>query len=232
MISPADSCLLDNPIWSSLTTRHACFAQGNELARRYDSEIGPLSGVAEPSEHAMAELGRLVPPGDVAVLFLQERRDFPKGWEIVRDGTLLQMLCSTKPDVPQLDESIQPLGPRDFAEMVALAKLTEPGPFREGTPTLGGFVGIRIEGQLAAMAGQRLSPTGFTEVSAVCTHPDFRGRGFARALVASVARNIFEAGDVPFLTSFEANTGAVRVYEQVGFRIRRRFGLAVVKPSV
>ena len=96
--------------------------------------------------------------------------------------------------------------------MTTLATLTEPGPFRDQTASLGGFVGIRIDGRLAAMAGQRLAPTGFAEVSAVCTHPDFRGRGFAQALVVAATRNIFAEGRTPFLTSFEANIGAIRIY--------------------
>ena len=230
MMDESDFSLLDNPIWSSLNTRHARFAEANGSARRYRSEIGPLSGVRQPSRDAFAELAALLAEGDLAVLFLHDRGDFPAGWDVVRDGTLVQMVCPAQPEKSELAERIVRLGPEDVSEMVALAKLTEPGPFREGTPTLGGFVGIRLDGRLAAMAGQRLSPSGFTEVSAVCTHPDFRGRGFARALVAAVARNIFDAGDVPFLTSFEANAGAIRVYEQVGFAIRRRFELAVVKP--
>jgi GNAT superfamily N-acetyltransferase len=225
-----DVGLLDNPIWNSLTTGHAWFAVGGGLARRYAAEIGPLSGVAEPSAEAFAELAAIIPSGDVAVLFLEERVDVPAGWELVRDGTLVQMICTAVPAEPEVAERIVALGPQDVAEMVALATLTEPGPFRDGTPSLGGFVGVRVHGRLAAMAGQRLSPTGFVEVSAVCTHPDFRGRGFARALVAAVARDIYAAGSVPFLTSFEGNVGAIRVYEQVGFVIRRRFDLAVLRP--
>jgi predicted GNAT family acetyltransferase len=143
---------------------------------------------------------------------------------------LVQMICTAVPEEPEVAERIVALGQEDVAEMVALATLAEPGPFRDGTPSLGGFLGIRVDGRLAAMAGQRLSPTGFVEVSAVCTHPDFRGRGFARVLVAAVARNIYAAGLVPFLTSIEGNAGAIRVYEQVGFVIRRRFELAVLRP--
>jgi GNAT superfamily N-acetyltransferase len=225
-----DVGLLDNPIWNSLTTGHARFAVGGGLARRYAAEIGPLSGVAEPSAEAFAELAAIVPEGDVAVLFLQERIEVPTGWAFVRDGTLVQMICTTVPEEPEVTERIVALGPEDVAEMVALATLTEPGPFRDGTPALGGFLGVRVDGRLAAMAGQRLSPSGFAEVSAVCTHPDFRGRGFARVLVAAVARNIHAAGLVPFLTSIEGNAGAIRVYEQVGFVIRRRFELAVLRP--
>lgn len=230
--SSADVAILDNPIWNSLTTTHAGFAVGNGLARRYATEIGPLSGLSEPTDEALAALAALVPAGDVAVLFLEERIKFPANWQVVFAETLVQMISTSVPEEQALVQQIVPLGPEDFSEMIALAKLTEPGPFRERTATLGGFIGIRVNGRLAAMAGQRLSPTGFSEVSAVCTHPEFRGRGFARALVASVARNIYAADTVPFLTALATNTGAIGVYEQVGFVIRRRFHLAVLKPAL
>jgi predicted GNAT family acetyltransferase len=173
-----------------------------------------------------------VPEGDVAVLFLEDCVETPAGWQLVRDGRLVQMICPTVPDRLSLAEAILPMTPEDFPEMVALASLTEPGPFRDHTANLGGFVGIRVDGRLAAMAGRRMAPTGFAEVSAVCTHPDFRGRGYAQALVAAVARKIHSEGRMPFLTSFEANTGAIRVYQQVGFVHRRTFELAVLKPPV
>lgn len=226
--------LLDNPIWHSLTTDHAHLAVGagvgRSLARRYPSDIGPLSAFAEPSPAAFADLAAIIPEGDAAVLFLHSQPDIPSGWQLVRDGVLVQMVCRAVPAQPRIPEAIIPMEPADFPEMAALAALTEPGPFRSNTASLGGFLGIRVDGRLAAMAGQRLAPTGLAEVSAVCTHPDFRGRGFARALVAAVAREIHASGRTPFLTSFEANTGAIRVYRQVGFVPRRSIYLAVLKP--
>ncbi len=231
-----NSALLDNPAWNSLTTCHAHLAVGAGvgcgLARRYPSDIGPLSALLEPSAAAYADLAAIIPDGDVAVLFLQAQPEIPTGWELVRDGVLTQMVCPVAPAQPQIPETIVPMEPADFPEMAALAALTEPGPFRSNTAGLGGFLGIRVDGRLAAMAGQRLSPAGLAEVSAVCTHPDFRGRGFAQALVAAVARNIHASGKTPFLTSFAANTGANRVYRQVGFVPRRSFHLAVVKPPL
>jgi ribosomal protein S18 acetylase RimI-like enzyme len=225
--------LLDNPIWNSLATRHAHLAIGahigSGLARRYPADIGPLSALQELTSEAFADLAAIVLEGDVAVLFLENSIETPAGWQLLRDGPLIQMVCPTIPDQPRLAEAILPLKPADYPEMVTLASLTEPGPFRDHTATLGGFVGIRVDGRLAAMAGQRLSPTGFAEVSAVCTHPDFRGRGYAQALVAAVTRNIHSEGRTPFLTSFEANTGAIRIYQQVGFVRRRTFQLAVLK---
>jgi ribosomal protein S18 acetylase RimI-like enzyme len=231
-----NDALLDNPIWNSLATGHVHLAIGEHighgLARRYPGDIGPLSAVREPTSEAYGDLAAVIPEGDVAVLFLENSREIPADWQLLRGGTIVQMVCPTVPDPPALDEAILPLEPADFPEMAALANLTEPGPFREHTAKLGGFVGIRIDGRLAAMAGQRLAPTGFTEVSAVCTDPDFRGRGYAQALVTAVTRNIQSEGGMPFLTSFEANTGAVRIYQQVGFIHRRTFQLAVLKPTV
>lgn len=226
--------LLDNPIWNSLTTGHSSLANGEQigrgLARRYLGDIGPLSGVQEPTSEAFADLAAIVPEDDFAVLFLERSRDIPADWKLLRGGTIIQMVCPPVPDQSTRDADILPLTPTDFPEMVALAKLTEPGPFREHTGKLGGFVGIRVDGRLAAMAGRRLAPAGFVEVSAVCTHPDFRGRGYAKTLVAAVTRNVHAEGRMPFLTSFENNTGAIRIYEQVGFVLRRSFQLAVVKP--
>jgi ribosomal protein S18 acetylase RimI-like enzyme len=226
--------LLDNPIWTSLTTTHAHLAiganTGHGLARRYPAAVGPLSAFEKPAAEAYADLAAIIPESDVAALFLDEKPNPPEGWQLVRNGPLIQMICPKIPDQPTLAESIIPLELHDFPEMTTLATLTEPGPFRDQTASLGGFVGIRIDGGLAAMAGKRLSPTGFAEVSAVCTHPDFRGRGFAQALVAQVTRNIYAEGQIPFLTSFEANTGAIRVYRQVGYVLRRTFQLAVLKP--
>ena len=229
---PADESLLDNPIWHSLATDHAQLALERGLARRYPSEIGPLSGLRAPTPGAFADLATVIPEGDLAVLFLPEETAIPPGWQLLRDGTLVQMICRTCPDSPGISEAILALQPADYPEMADLAALTEPGPFRANTASLGEFLGIRVEGRLAAMAGQRLAPTGFAEISAVCTHPDFRGRGYAQALVAAVAREIQQSGRIPFLTSFEANSGAIRVYEQVGFVLRRRFQLAVVKPEL
>ena len=231
-----DDALLDNPIWNSLTTSHAPLAVGAQigrgLARRYPSDIGPLSAFQKQTSEAYEDLAAIVPQADIAVLFLEEPLKLPAGWQLLRDGTLVQMVCTAVPDQLPIIEALVPMETSDLPDMLALAALTEPGPFRERTASLGRFVGIRVKGRLAAMAGRRLCPGNFTEVSAVCTHPDFRGRGYARALVTAVSRNIHDEGRVPFLTSFEANSGAIRIYQQAGFTLRRRFHLAVLKPPI
>ncbi len=134
--------------------------------------------------------------------------------------TLLQMTATDIVPVPTRAD-IVPLGDDDAAEMLALATLTRPGPFFNATQRLGGYVGIRSDGKLIAMAGTRLALPGFTEVSAVCTHPDHRGGGIAATLTRHFATGILAAGDVPFLTSFVDSFAAIAVYERLGFRARR-----------
>jgi predicted GNAT family acetyltransferase len=125
------------------------------------------------------------------------------------------------------DHQIVPLGEADAPEMLALATLTNPGPFREQTRLMGDFFGVRREGRLAAMAGQRLRPPGHVELSGVCTHPDFRGHGLATRLSAHVTRAIIAGGKTPFLHAWKDNAGAIALYEKLGYRIRREMNVAV-----
>jgi ribosomal protein S18 acetylase RimI-like enzyme len=230
MATEAELAALDNPIWHCLTTRHLQFAVGSGLARRFDREIGPLAGMREPNARAYEDLAELFSPGEPAALFLESEPKLPLGWSLQRHETLDQMICEEMPCSQNGRFNFEWLTEADVPKMLELTRLTEPGPFRKRTLELGGFLGIREDERLAAMAGQRLALPGLTEVSAVCTHPDFRGRGYAAALVAAVARAIGERGDTPFLTVLESNTAAIRVYESIGFRLRRKLHLAVVFP--
>jgi predicted GNAT family acetyltransferase len=230
MATEAEFKALDNPIWHSLTTHHARFGQGDGLARRFEPGIGPLAGMMEQSAEAYRALGDLLSPGEVAALFLDSAPELPAGWRSVRHEPLDQMICKATPEARDGEFRFQALGSDDVAEMLELTALTEPGPFRPRTYDLGGFLGIRENGRLAAMAGQRLALPGFTEVSAVCTHPDFRGQGYGLALVDAVARAILARGETPILHVLPANTGAKRVYEAAGFTRRRMLHLAVVSP--
>jgi ribosomal protein S18 acetylase RimI-like enzyme len=120
------------------------------------------------------------------------------------------------------------LGEADAAEMLALATLTRPGPYRARTHELGDFIGVRQDGRLVAMAGERLKPVGFAEVSAVCTHPDHRGRGYAGALMRQVASRMLARGETPFLHVYATNTGAIALYEALGFRLGREIVMTVL----
>jgi ribosomal protein S18 acetylase RimI-like enzyme len=225
--------LLDNPIWNSLLTEHSPLAISNQGARRYPSAIGPLSGILRQSPENYKALRTLAGPGGIVVLFCTEPPAPPAAWTLIRGGLLTQMVCE-KPqaEVPiklTRGEEFRPLTTADVPEMVALAELTEPGPFRDRTIELGAFFGIFDDGRLVAMAGERLHLPRHVEVSAVCTHPDARGRGYARMLIATVMDEIRHRGKIPFLHSLADNLPAIRVYESLGFRKRRTFDLAVLK---
>lgn len=236
----AQTALLDNPIWSSLSTRHLGLALGDERARRYPAEIGPLSGIPSQSAESYAALGDLVEPDGVVVLFSLEEFSIPPGWTIVRSGSLYQMVRQTRgglepissgaPFFPRLsaervgsqESTLRQLTAANSPAMVALAELTEPGPFRLRTMELGNFYGIFHGEQLMAMAGKRMHLPGLIEISGVCTHPEARGRSYARTLMSIVIEEIERAGETAFLHVMTENP-AIHVYEPLGFAIRKRF---------
>jgi ribosomal protein S18 acetylase RimI-like enzyme len=221
---------LDNPIWHSLLTVHDRFAVGEKLARRFPSEVGPLAGIREQSEEAYQELGELFSPDEPAVLFLDSAPKLPEGWRTHVHVPLDQMILSGVIAASGNETALLALGAADVQEMLELTALTEPGPFRPRTYELGEFWGIRENGHLAAMAGQRLALPGFIEISAVCTHPDFRGRRYSASLVSAMARAIDQRGQTPILHVLPTNAAAISVYESVGFVKRRSFDLTVVFP--
>jgi predicted GNAT family acetyltransferase len=155
----------------------------------------------------------------------------PPGLVEVRAGKGVQMVATRSMTVETTCSDIVTLGDEDAPEMLALAELTEPGPFLARTHTMGTFLGIRVGGRLAAMAGERMRFPGYTEVSGVCTHPEFRGRGFARRLSATVAAGIEARGDRPFLHAWKSNHSAISLYEGLGFKVRTEVNAAVLKRS-
>lgn len=220
---------LDNPIWHSLATGHAQFAVDGGLAKRYHPDIAPLAAVREQSPEAYKALAELLGPEDVAVLFLDAPPQVPEGWRFIMNTMMEQMVCENPPAAQAHADKIEELREEDVPQMMALARLTEPGPFRRRTIELGGYRGIRNGERLVAMTGRRTSPPGFVEVSAVCTHPDYRGRGYATTLVSAVAGSILQQGETPFLGVKQDNAAAIRVYENQGFSIRRSLYLVALK---
>jgi predicted GNAT family acetyltransferase len=220
--------LLDHPIWSALTTAHAPIAVGGALARRYPRDAGPLAAVREQTPAAYDELATLFAPREVAVLFLSGAPVVPPSWRLVSDRPMEQMISTRVPELPAGARDVVELTPADVPEMIALARLTEPGPFEARTIEFGGYLGIRDQGKLVAMTGQRLAMTGYIEVSAVCTHPDYRGRGYGETLVAMVARAMYGRGITPILDVLQTNVNAIRVYARVGFTVRKTLRVVVV----
>lgn len=227
MQTAASVFLLDNCIWHSLCTMHSSFAEGDDLAKRYPPAVTPLAGMRDQSAESYSSLFRLLPPGGAAGLVLDSRPALPAGWTIIQQRRLLQMVWNNM--VEAKEQPWEELGSSNADEMLALTELTKPGPFGKRTVEMGRYIGIHHNGQLAAMAGERLRLPGYTEISAVCTHPDHRGRGYATSLMSVLIRSITARNEIPFLHVAEENTGAIRVYEALGFKTRCVVNLAVVK---
>jgi ribosomal protein S18 acetylase RimI-like enzyme len=230
--SLTDTLLLDNPIWHSLSTQQSSLAQGNALARRFPSDVAPFGGLVDQSPAAYDALER-IRPGAVAALFLDAEPNLPAPWQMVHSAEICQMMYeSTLPGLlhAQDNQTFRELTKADVPEMLALTKLTEPGPFLPRTIELGIYLGIHHAGSLVAMAGERLHLTGFTEISAVCTHPQHQARGYGKALMSALISRIQRRGETPFLHVRTENVTAIRLYEKLGFRRRAQLHLAVIKP--
>lgn len=220
---------LDRPVWASLATYHFRLSEGDGLARRFLPDVNLFASARDDGSAALAALAALLRP-DQSVLILQASAiTVPPGVTVVREAKGVQMLAPRGTHFQSAGEDLAPLGDSDAPEMLALARLTEPGPFLPRTHIMGSFLGIRLEGRLAAMAGERMRFPGYTEVSGVCTHPDFRGRGFARRLSAAVAARIQARGDQAFLHAWKGNHPAISLYETLGFRLRTEVHVAQLR---
>jgi len=220
---------LDNPIWSCLTTRHAHIASGGALARRYPASISPIGALAGGGREHVAALESVVEPGDDFAVFAPSVPALPANWERLFESRLLQMIRSDRSLLPEGDIEVSRLGAADVPEMLTLVELAKPGPFRTRTIELGTYVGIREGGRLIAMAGERLWVGDFHEVSAICTHPDAQGRGYARALTARVVNRMLRAGETPMLHVEWTNTRAIEMYRALGFTVRCELALLHAK---
>jgi predicted GNAT family acetyltransferase len=222
---------LDNAVWRALGSRHRAVAQERGRARAYRSDVSVFAAVESFDPASWADLAEVLGPSrGCAFLGGDVPPDLPSGWVSVDRVRCVQMVLESgavTPVVPVVPVPVRPLTPDDVRAMLDLVARTEPGPFRPRTIELGSYYGHFEGADLVAMAGERLGFDGYTEISAVCTHPDVQGRGFGSALTHHVAAGILARGERPFLHVAEANTSARRVYEKLGF-VQRRFIEAVL----
>lgn len=217
--APEAPHVLDNAAWAALTGPQAHLAERIGSAGRFLPEVSPFTAVADPGDpRSWTDLAALLGPGTSFALAGDVVP--PDGWAAGGPLEGVQLVATAVRGTS--DEEAERLGPADVPEMLELVARTDPGPFRTRTVEMGAYHGIRRQGRLVAMAGERLRPPGWTEVSAVCTDPEHRGRGLARRLVLHTAAGIAARGDTPFLHAAAANTPAIRLYESLGFTLRRR----------
>ncbi len=228
MLSLEIESALDRPVWSALTSGDRRFAEGGALALRFPPDIAPFGATADESPEALEALRALVSPdAPVALVGVDRLKPYP-GFEVVREAPIIQMIAVG--EGPALS-SIEPpvvLGPADVPEMVRLAKQTNPGPFGPRTHELGQYVGVKVGGALAAMAGERMRLDGWVEISAVCVSPDHRGQGYGAFLVSWLVRKLRQEGAAPFLHVFTDNVSAIALYQRLGFEARKTLRLTVL----
>ena len=216
---PNDFAVLDNPARASLLGPHAHFAEGLGDVLRYPSDVSPFVALPdEPDEQTWRNVAALLGPGAV-VPVAGLKGSAPAHWETVGLGAGVQLVDDGVAAAPDAEAVL--LGPDDVPEMLALVEHAQPGPFLPRTVELGTYLGVRRGGALVAMAGERLHPPGWTEISAVCTAEGHRGQGLATRLVLAVAHGVRARGETPFMHASAANTGAIRLYQSLGFRLRR-----------
>lgn len=221
------SHVLDNAVWSALSGPQASLAEVFGRARRFPVDVSPFGAIANFDDlNCWDDLATLIGPGGNVLLTGKEIR-VPEEWEELGGGTGKQMIGEEV--FGQEDEEAIELGVDDVPEMLDLISRTEPGPFLPRTVELGGYLGFRIDGDLVAMAGRRIHPPGWVEISAVCTDSTHQGKGLGGRLVKAVAAGIRAEGALPFLHVSETNENAIRLYEKLGFRIRMQASFKVVK---
>jgi GNAT superfamily N-acetyltransferase len=220
-ISLQEYQLLDNPGWHALQTTHRQFAAGTDAIQRYPADVLRIAACARPSIANLHAIEPWVSPGE-KVFIVGDIPPLPENWTNYINIDCTQMVCPKLKSIAVKEQvTIQLLKGDDHEEMIALINLVQPGFFFKNTYQLGDYFGIRKDGKLVAVAGERLKMTGLTEVSAVVTHPDYTGRGYAQQLVYHVSVKNFEEGNTPFLHLLTTNERAKKVYELVGFEERR-----------
>lgn len=222
------SHILDRPAWNALASVHSAFAEGTPLAKRYAPSIVPFAAMKDETPESIAAISALPLAGETMALVEAQPIPALPGFEIIIDDTLVQMLAE-KPFERIKDPRIEKLGDQDAADMLALATLTKPGPFTLRAQSLGTFWGIRMDGRLVAMGGQRMRQPDFAELSGLCVHPDMQGKGLGKLMLRFVAGEISAGNETVYLHAYKHNEGAVGLYRSLGFAIRSDMHFRVVK---
>ncbi|HEY9196175.1 MAG TPA: GNAT family N-acetyltransferase [Mucilaginibacter sp.] len=222
---------LDNPAWNALITANKNLGEGTAEVRFFKRDVSPFAGLAENSLQNFRALYNLLPPQSIVAVFNPEAPHIPEPWEIVNPMLALQMVYEREIPPPVTGVTLAKLSDEHIPAMLALTKLTNPGPFFNRTIDFGHYYGIFDSGRMVAMAGRRLQPLPYMEVSAVCNHPDHLGKGYASGLIQHQVRLIMGQGYAPFLHVLKSNENAIRVYEKLGFVTRSEMNIWAIKKA-
>jgi len=221
--------VLDNPAWNALNTGNKHLSFGNEEIKFFDEQTSPFAGMKEYSEDSFQQLHNLYQGQSPKVVILDKPIIVPQPWITLRYMKCLQMVYKGEVPVTYNHALIVPLSHEHVPQMIELTTLTNPGPFAVDTISFGHYTGIFDDGKLVAMAGQRMNPEPYAEISAVCTHPDYLGKGYAKQLLLHQANRIMAAGSIPFLHVLDTNERAIKVYGSLGFETRTKLHFYVIQ---
>ncbi|MCR8561114.1 GNAT family N-acetyltransferase [Mucilaginibacter sp. BJC16-A38] len=224
--------LLDNPAWNALCSGNNSLSNGNQFAKYFSPDVSPFTGLPAATVENFQHLHEITPVDGPFGLMTPVKVDFPQPWKMLREMDIVQMVCENPIERPMANQAeIIPLTEQNVPEMLALTKLTNPGPFLRRTIEMGHYRGIFKEGKLVAMAGQRLNPVPYAEISAVCTHPDHLGKGYAAQLLLDQIRRIKAARQIPFLNALTTNIRAIKLYESIGFTVRKEIFISIFQKA-
>ncbi|GAB3913428.1 GNAT family N-acetyltransferase [Mucilaginibacter boryungensis] len=221
--------VLDNPAWNALLSGNQSLAFGSLDVKFFDKSVSPFVGLRDNSDANFSELLELLPHNGPAGFISPVEREIPAAWQILNHIKCYQMVYNGDVKPLQKNISLVPLTEEHIPQMMALTKLTNPGPFAERTIDFGHYYGIFDNDNLVAMTGQRMNPLPYAEISAVCTHPDHLGKGYAQQLLNFHINRIMQEGNIPMLHVRTDNDRAVEVYKKVGFEIRRELQFYIIK---
>lgn len=208
---------LDNPVYYALITGDAAMSSGNDHVKYFDEEVSPFAGFRSDYKNGFSDLYELLPTQRKILYACREPIEEPKGWELLHAIPGLQFVFDPSCSINPHSLEAVPLQTEHADEMVELARLTKPGPFNTGTIRFGSYYGIFENNRLVSMTGQRLHLSRYTEISAVCTHPDYLGKGYAASLLLHQLALIRGQGKIPFLHVRDDNARAIALYERLGF---------------
>ncbi len=213
--------ILDNPAWNALISGNHQLSNGDEEVKYFDREISPFAGLKENSTDNFSKLYELIQHDSPIAFVTAAETQIPDQWKVLHQISAFQMVYNQQAVPAGVNMDLTLLNEENVPEMLALTQLTKPGPFAAETIKLGHYQGIFEDGKLVAMAGQRLHPSPYAEISAVCTHPEYLGKGYARQLLLSQVQRIKAKSEIPFLHVRNDNERAIKVYESLGFSKRK-----------
>jgi predicted GNAT family acetyltransferase len=223
--------VLDNPVWNALTSGNNDLAYGTDEVKYYAQEVAFFAGFKEFSKDHFNALYELITSDRVMTVVSPEDIEIPAQWKVVNHMKILQMVFNGSIPQQPVNQEFTPLQDQHIPNMLTLTKMTKPGPFFERTIDFGNYEGIFKNNELIAMAGQRLHPSPYIEISAVCTHPDHLGNGYASQLINRQILAIIAASGIPFLHVRNDNATAIKVYEKLGFVIRKNMTFNIIQKN-